>query len=165
MTAPGITDEHLLALSTEQRAHLARRLAALARASKPARRRYLPAVLALGACVAMVPWTYMLAMTLPQRYVTHHWDTTWVGFDILLLASFAATGIAALAARRRGHALWAATIVTATLLCCDAWFDITTATRASLASSVVTAVAGNLPLAGLMLFLGYRALRHASAHT
>jgi hypothetical protein len=163
VTAMAITDEHLRALSSEQRAHLARRLAALSQGTgrTPARRR-LTAVLALGACVAMVPWTVMLAFTLPDRYVAHHWSTTWVGFDILLVAAFAATGVTALR-RRRGQALWAATLVTATLLTCDAWFDITTAsTTSSLVSSLVTATAGNLPLAGLMVYLGYRSLRHSS---
>jgi hypothetical protein len=163
-----ITDEHLLALSVEQRAQLARRLAALSRgapasgAARP-RRRLWAATLALGACAAMVPWTVMLAFTLPDRYVAHHWSTTWVGFDILLVASFAATAVAALLARRRGQALWAATLVTATLLTCDAWFDVTTAsTTSSLVSSLVTAAGGNLPLAALMVYLGYRSLRHAS---
>ncbi|HKT05261.1 MAG TPA: hypothetical protein VJT31_37570, partial [Rugosimonospora sp.] len=104
--------------------------------------------------------------TLPDRYVTHHWSTTWVGFDILLLISFAATGTAALAGRRRGHALWAATLVTATLLGCDAWFDVTTAgAGASLTDSVVTAAAGNLPLAAVLLLLGYRSLRHSTVRT
>lgn len=126
-------------------------------------RRHLPAIVALGACVAMVPWTVVLALTLPDRYVAHNWSTTWVGFDVLLLVSFAVTGITALAGRRHGQAFWAATIVTATLLTCDAWFDVTTASNtASLTSSLVTAVGGNLPVAALMLFLGYRSLRRAT---
>jgi hypothetical protein len=164
-----ITDEHLLALTSDQRAQLARRLAALSARERGAprtrsRRRWWSGVVALGACVAMVPWTVMLALTLPDRYVAHHWSTTWVGFDILLLASFAATAIAAWAGRRRGHWLWAASIVTATLLACDAWFDITTAsTPSSLVSSAVIAGAGNLPLAALLVFLGYRSLRHPVA--
>jgi hypothetical protein len=159
-----ITDEHLLALTSEQRAQLARRLAALSHgaAVRPGRRR-LTAILALGACVALVPWTIMLAFTLPERYVAHHWSTTWVGFDVLLVASFAVTGVTALL-RRRGQAVWAGTLVTATLLTCDAWFDVTTAsTTSSLVSSAVTAAAGNLPLAALMVFLGYRSLRHSSS--
>jgi hypothetical protein len=175
MTASVITDEHLLALSGEQRAQLARRLAALgAGASGPpapargarSRRRRWTAVLALGACVAMIPWTVMLALTLPDRYVAHHWSTTWVGFDSLLLASFAATAVIAWLGRRRGQGLFAATIVTATLLARDAWFDITTAaTTSSLTTSAVTAAAGNLPLAALLLFLGYRSLRHSGRVT
>jgi hypothetical protein len=162
VTSVVITDEHLLALSGEQRAALARRLAALSRGA-PARprRRLWTAVLALGACAAMVPWTVMLAYTLPERYTAHHWSITWVGFDLLLGASFAVTAGAALLGRRR--AIWAATLVTATLLTCDAWFDITTASSpSSLMSSILTGAAGNLPLAGLMIYLGYRSLRHST---
>ncbi|HEY2675056.1 MAG TPA: hypothetical protein VGJ07_32405 [Rugosimonospora sp.] len=162
-----ITDEVLAALTGEERARLARRLAELAEADRApaeqtrrrwarrpgapgsARRRWL-AALAVGACAALVPWTARLATTLPERYVTQHWSVTWVGFDSVLLLSFAVTAWATL---RAGRAVWAATAVTATLLVCDAWFDITTASTASdLTASAITA-AGELPLAALLVYL------------
>jgi uncharacterized membrane protein len=76
-------------------------------------------VLVLGA-VVLVPWTLMLAYSLPARHTSDHWDVAWVGFDIALAASFAATGWGI--ARR---AVWvqSAAAVAATLLICDAWFD------------------------------------------
>jgi hypothetical protein len=159
VTSP-ISDAQLRALTGEQRAHLARRLAALGAtgSASPARhRRRWPAVLALGACVAMIPWTAMLAATLPDRYVIRHWSTTWVGFDSLLTISFAVT---AWAIWRQHQARWAATVVTATLLACDAWFDVTTAsTVQDLVGSAITAAVGELPLAALLLYLAGRRRR------
>jgi hypothetical protein len=160
-----ISDAQLLALTHEQRAHLARRLARLgatapaAPAGTPAtvtaqrRRRWL-ALIAFGACVAMIPWTVMLAGNLPDRYVTLHWSTTWVGFDSLMIVSFAVTG---LLTWRHHRARWAAALVTATLLACDAWFDVSTAsTVTDLVGSAVTAALGELPLAALLIYLTVR---------
>jgi hypothetical protein len=149
-----ISDAHLISLTGKQRAQLARRLAALSTtgaAPVRERRRWWPAVLALGACLAMIPWTVMLANTLPDRYVATHWSTTWVGFDSLLMASFA---LMAWATWRRHRMRWTATVVTATLLACDAWFDVTTAsTTSDIIGSAITAAAGELPLAGLLIYL------------
>jgi hypothetical protein len=158
MAALVISDAQLLALTHEQRAQLARRLAALGAhdpAGVPApRRRRWPAVVAFGAFVAMIPWTVMLAGSLPDRYVTLHWSTTWVGFDSLLMASFAVTG---LLTWRHHRARWAATLVTATLLACDAWFDVSTAsTVPDLVGSAITAALGELPLAALLIYLAVR---------
>lgn len=179
MTAVPISDAQLRALTGAQRAHLARRLAALANAGPPgpgrtgrgwtgrgragpwraAGRRW-PAVLALGACLAMIPWTAVLATTLPDRYVIRHWSMTWVGFDSLLTLSFAVT---AWALWRQHEVRWAATVVTATLLACDAWFDVTTAsTVPDVVGSAVTAAAGELPLAVLLLLLAARSRRRAA---
>jgi hypothetical protein len=105
----------------------------------------------------MIPWTLGLAARLPDRYVTNHWSATWVGFDILLLVSFATTSWTAW---RRSPAAAAATAVTVTLLGCDAWFDMTTAsTTADLMASAITAIAGELPLAAVLIYLTRRALR------
>ncbi len=159
MAALVISDAQLRALTHEQRADLAQRLAKLgatgavpATAGVPAsRRRVWLAVLAFGACVAMIPWTVMLAGSLPDRYVTLHWSTTWVGFDSLMIASFAVTG---LLTWRHHRARWAAALVTATLLACDAWFDVSTAsTVPDLVGSAITAALGELPLAALLIYL------------
>jgi hypothetical protein len=156
------TDDDLASLTREQRARLAHRLAELAAAdpaaprARPApgaaRRRWL-AVLALAACAAMIPWTARLATTLPEHYVTAHWSITWVGFDSVLVLSFAVTAWATL---RGARAVWAATAVTATLLLCDAWFDITTASTAADRTASAVAGAAEVPLAALLLYLARR---------
>jgi hypothetical protein len=117
----------------------------------PARWRQRWAVaLPLAASLAMVPWILGLAASLPDRYVTNHWNVTWVGFDILELVSFAVTSWTAW---RRCPAAPAATVVSVTLLACDAWFNMTTiSTTADLIAGVVTAAAG-LPYAVALLYL------------
>jgi hypothetical protein len=75
----------------------------------------------------------------------------------LLLVSFAVT---AWAVWRRGRPAVVATAVTITLLGCNAWFDLTTASTMS--DAVTSAVAGELPLAALLGVLVLRAHRTAT---
>ena len=56
------------------------------------------------ASAVLIPWIVLLALTLPRHYVAGHWRLTWVGFDIILLASLAATAwFAWRRAAGRGH--------------------------------------------------------------
>jgi hypothetical protein len=114
----------------------------------------LTALLALVA-VALVPWTLYLTFTLPSRHVTFHYDLAWVGFDVALAASFAAT---AWAAFRGSQWLVPLAAVTATMLCCDVWFDIVTSRSGSeMWEAVAEAVLVELPLAALCVFIVYDA--------
>jgi hypothetical protein len=92
--------------------------------ARAGRRGWLAVTASLAAAAGFLAWIAVLALTLPSRYLTEHWNVTWVGFDVMLLASLLAAGWA-LARRRR----WAAGAlpVSAALLVCDAWFDVTTA--------------------------------------
>jgi hypothetical protein len=74
--------------------------------------------------VGLIPWTVLLAVTLPSGYEVHHWRLTWVGFDVLLLVAMAST---ALLGWRRNRAVILAALTTAVLLICDAWFDVSLA--------------------------------------
>ena len=49
--------------------------------------------LTLCAAIALIPWTVYLGLTLPQSYNAQHWQVTWVGFDVLLLAFMTATAV------------------------------------------------------------------------
>lgn len=73
-----------------------------------------------GICLFLIPWTTVLAFVLPPKYVSHHWDVAWTGFDSLLLLIFAAT--AYLAVKKSSWTAISATIL-GTLLLVDAWFD------------------------------------------
>ena len=42
-----------------------------------------PVFILLG--VGLVPWTVVLAFTLPARHGTHHYDVAWTGFDVVLV--------------------------------------------------------------------------------
>ncbi|WP_405539327.1 hypothetical protein OG787_45465 [Streptomyces sp. NBC_00075] len=79
----------------------------------------------LAVCaVGLVPWTVLLALTLPSDYQVHEWRATWVGFDVLLVAAMAST---VHFGWRRRRAVVASAIATAVLLVCDAWFDVSLA--------------------------------------
>ena len=71
---------------------------------------------------ALVPWTIYLGLSLPADFNTRHWAVAWTGFDVLELLALGAT---AYFGWKRRQALIASAIAAATLLICDAWFDIT----------------------------------------
>lgn len=74
-----------------------------------------------GGAVCLIPWMLFLAGTLPDGYATDNWRLAWVGFDVLLLAGLGSS--AWLGIKRRRGAV-PVLIATATLLFCDAWFDV-----------------------------------------
>lgn len=118
------------------------------------RRRRRSAFQLIVVCVlGLIPWTVYLALTLPNRYPTQHWNATWTGFDVLLLVCMGTTGF--LGWRRKPEVLLAA-MATATMLVCDAWFDISldAGTRA-IWGSVASAVFIELPLAVFFLRRAY----------
>ena len=73
-------------------------------------------------------WIVVLAAALPHHFDAHHWRALWVNFDVLLLAAFAAT---AWAIWRERQVLILLLMLTGTMLCCDAWFDVGTSLETS----------------------------------
>lgn len=71
--------------------------------------------------IALVPWAVYLGISLPRVYSTRHWDVAWAGFDGLEILALGAT---AYFGWRGRQALIATALAAATLLICDAWFDI-----------------------------------------
>ncbi len=101
--------------------------------------------LLLGLGAVLVPWTLWLAATLPERHVARNFDIAWSGFDIALAVTLIATGAGLL----RG-ATWTqgAAAAAATLLVCDAWFDVlTSAPGTERMTAVGMAVLAELPVA------------------
>jgi hypothetical protein len=156
-----ISEDALRQMSVDERAALSRCLAALD-AELPSlsagdRRRRRLVLLLTGSSVGLIPWIVLLAIKLPPRYMAGHWTLTWVGFDSILLSLLALT---AWLAWRRRQALIVTAFLTAALLVCDAWFDITTASgRADTIFAIASAVLLELPLAAL-LFAVARHLLH-----
>jgi hypothetical protein len=154
-----ISDAELAALTVAERAALSARLRALdqadsADAHRGARLRFL--VVLSGACVVLIPWTAILAVTLPSAHTAARWDFTWVGFDVALICCLARTAWLAYG-QRLAVASWA--VVTGTLLVSDAWFDVTTASGRELIGSVASALVAELPLTGLLFYVARRVLR------
>jgi hypothetical protein len=164
-----ISDDALHQMTREERADLSCRLAALdhdlpSLSPGDARRRRF-VLLLTAASIVLVPWIALLALTLPHRYLAGHWTLTWVGFDIVLLSGLSLT--AWLAWRRRQAAVITA-FITATLLTCDAWFDVTTASgRFDTLTALASAVFLELPLAALLFAVAshllYLTVRRAQA--
>jgi hypothetical protein len=109
------------------------------------------------ACAVLVGWIVVLALTLHRGFHTQHWRGAWVGFDILELLAFAATGWAFWRGRQ---IVIAFLLITGTLLCCDAWFDVILdlGTR-NVWGSVASAVIIELPIALLMFHAARRLIR------
>lgn len=103
-----------------------------------------------AAAVFLVPWTIYLANTLPTQFDTEQWNLAWVGFDTALGCCFAA---ACWLGWRRHRAAVPMLAATATLLCCDAWFDVLLDWASpDRWSSVAMVVGAELPIAALLLW-------------
>lgn len=115
------------------------------------------AFLAMGATLALIPWTLIYISQLPDHHTAKHWNLAWAGFDIALCLALGTTAWCAL---RQRALLIVALIVSSTLLVCDAWFDVATSLdTADEAVTLITALAIELPLASYFAFFAYRLLR------
>ncbi|MEU2774222.1 hypothetical protein ABZ646_15080 [Streptomyces sp. NPDC007162] len=111
-------------------------------------RRHVLELLAVCA-VGLVPWTLLLAVTLPSGYTVRQWRTTWVGFDVLLVLAMASTAVLGW---RRHRAVVVTAVTTGALLACDAWFDVSLALGTpDVWQSAALAVCVELPLAAFLI--------------
>ncbi|HYK69245.1 MAG TPA: hypothetical protein VEV45_14970 [Streptosporangiaceae bacterium] len=125
------------------------------------RRRTILLTLVIVCCVVLAAWIGLLAATLPRYYRAGDWRGAWVGFDIALLLTFAATGWAAW---RRRQILIICLVVLATLLCCDAWFDVVLDARTrGFEVSLLSAILIELPLAAVAIQGARRLVRVTNA--
>jgi hypothetical protein len=123
------------------------------------RQRQVALIVLTGCCVVLGGWIVVLAATLPHHFDAHHWRAVWVNFDVLLLVAFALT---AWALWRQRQVVILLLTLTGTMLCCDAWFDVTTSLKTSgFWLSLASAVFAELPLA-LLAFAGARRLLKAT---
>lgn len=158
-------EEQLRQLSPQQRRELICALTAMdapggVPESAGERRRRIALVVIIGCCFVLAAWTGLLAATLPRYYRTGDWRGAWVGFDLALLIAFLAT---AWASWRRRQVLILCLVVLATLLCCDAWFDVVLDSRTpGFYLSLLSALLIELPLAGIAILGARRLLRMTS---
>jgi hypothetical protein len=153
--------ETLAHLSSGERRKLLQALVALEQESapKPGSSWKWDAVLVVivASCILLAAWIGVLAVTLPKFYRSGGWRGAWVGFDLALLVAFAVTGWAAW---RRRQLLISSLWVLATLLLCDAWFDVALDVRtAGFVSSLLSALLVELPLAVLAISMARRLLK------
>ncbi len=151
----------LQTLSEDERRQLLRRLVEAGQTSpaKPGTswKWDLLLVVVVFGCILLAAWTGYLAVSLPAFYRAGSWRGAWVGFDLAELAAFAATGWAAW---RRRQILIICLVVLATLLLCDAWFDVVLDARtAGFVSSLLSALLVEVPIAILAILVARRLLK------
>ncbi|HEX9031861.1 MAG TPA: hypothetical protein VF834_08425 [Streptosporangiaceae bacterium] len=156
-----LKDDALSKLSPAERRHLLRKLVDLERQSAAAAgtgwKWDAVLVVVVVSCIVLTGWIGYLAVTLPPYYRTGSWRGAWVGFDLALLASFAATGWTAW---RHRQLLIISLVVLATLLLTDAWFDVVLDVRtAGFWESLTSALVIELPLAVVAITMARRLLR------
>lgn len=119
-----------------------------------------PVFVVLG--ILLIPWALLLGWDLPRHHVvTTHWKLTWVGFDLFLAAALITTAVGAF--RRAPWSAIPATI-SATLLFCDAWFDVLTSHPGrQVLVALAEAIVVELPLASLCLALALNTERMLAA--
>jgi hypothetical protein len=154
-------DDVLASLTEDERRQLLRRLVSteLRPGGRPGTswRWDLLLVLIIVGCIVLAAWIGYLAVILPTFYRAGSWRGAWVGFDIAELAAFAATGWAAW---KRRQVLIICLIVLATLLLCDAWFDVVLDARtAGFVGSLLSALLVEVPIALLAIIVARRLLR------
>jgi hypothetical protein len=157
-----INEAELRQMSVSERNQLARMLATI---DYPhplldlnlKRRARLFALFAVVASVILAAWIVVLVLTLHRDFTSTHWRLAWVGFDIVELTGFALTGWALWRGRQIAIACL---LVTGTLLCCDAWFDVILDLRTSgVWLSIGSAVLIELPIAFLLFNAARRLIR------
>jgi len=105
----------------------------------------------LGAGLVLIPWTIWLTLALPAHHESENWRTVWVGFDLFEAAALITTAVTAL---RRSPWLAPVAAIAGTLLCVDAWFDVTLeAGGRHLLSAVLEAAFLELPLAAVCFWV------------
>ncbi len=108
--------------------------------------------------VILIPWTIYLGYALPRRTIARHWDIAWVGLDIFIATALLANALFALL---RSKFLVVSLIVTTTLLCLDAWFDVMSSKSGRpLVISVSEALIFELPLALISFSVAWDLISH-----
>lgn len=104
-----------------------------------------------------VPWAVYLAITLPKRHLSTHWDVAWVGLDVAIILLLL---LNALYSYLESKWLVMSATATSTLLLLDAWFDITSARGSNaLLEALLLAFTVELPLAVLTFTVALRLVK------
>jgi hypothetical protein len=152
--------------SAEERARVARLLDGFIdrpAVNRPPKIRFFVIALTLIGASVLIPWIAYLAASLPKTYSVRAWNVVWIGFDIALALCLAVTGWWVL--QRRQVAMFGL-IVTATLLCCDTWFDVCLAWNTSgQAAALLTATAVEVPVAAVLAVAAFRILGRSARFT
>jgi hypothetical protein len=108
----------------------------------------------------LLPWSVLLAVTLPTAATAQHWALAWSGLDVAEAAAALATAVLLARDDRRASLPAAAG---GTLLLIDAWFDVcTSAPGAAHAMALAEAGCLEIPLAVAAWWLSLTLTRNGS---
>jgi uncharacterized membrane protein len=117
-------------------------------------------VVTCAGAALLLPWIAYLSVSLPRSQSVRAWNILWIGFDVALAACLAATGW--FVVQRRQVAMFGL-VVAATLLACDAWFDVCLSWNTTeQAWALATAGLVELPAAVLLASSAVRILQRTS---
>lgn len=103
--------------------------------------------------IILVPWTFYLSVTLPERHLSSHWALSWVGLDVGLVMLLLLTGV--LAYLKSDWVVISST-ATGSFLLADAWFDIMDAhAGVALQQAVTMAILVEIPLAVISYLIAH----------
>ncbi|HKU18936.1 MAG TPA: hypothetical protein VJP80_06740 [Candidatus Saccharimonadales bacterium] len=111
--------------------------------------------------LALIPWVVRLGTVIPHRTVSPHWQSAWVGLDVMLIVMLALSAIMLLV-----HSAWAimTTSIVGGMLVLDAWFDLLTAHRGhEFTLALASALCIEVPLAALSFWVAVHAIRELDA--
>ena len=118
--------------------------------------------------LVLVPWAVYLVWSLPSRHVqTSYYSVAWGGFDVALAAALIATGVGLF---RRRPWVQAVAAAAATMLICDAWFDVLSSQAGQeRLVAILMALGAELPVAAFCVFVALQMEEaaeraHAYAH-
>jgi hypothetical protein len=115
--------------------------------------------LLLLSCFVLAGWMFYLMVDLPTSYRAQNWDLAWIGFDAAMLTTLSTTTWAIWRTRQLAIP---ASMVSATFLIIDSWFDVTTSQSGiDFKLAVATAVFVELPLALLLVGFSRRSMRQS----
>ena len=110
----------------------------------------------LFAAAAMVPWLFVLSVSLPHTTRVSGWSTAWLGLDVMEGLALLGTGLLLV---RRDPRVSPLAAVTASLLLVDAWFDVTTSgSGRELAIAVGMALLVELPICACCVLIAVGAV-------
>lgn len=107
--------------------------------------------------VVLAGWIIYLSADLPVDYRTQGWVVAWVGYDIAMMVALM---VCAWSIHARRQLAIPASLISATLLLTDAWFDMATARSGrDFVTAIVMAILAEIPLATLLILLSRRLIR------
>ena len=122
----------------------------------PALPRWVAGVYGLLALITM-PWIIYLAINLPTRHLSRHWDVSWVGLDVAIVLLLI---LNAVYSYLESKWLVMSATATTTLLVVDGWFDVMGAHAGKpFVESLAMALLIELPLAVLTLNIALKLVR------